>query len=154
VKQQTFHVLAALVIHVMVQRRSRHSRMPSFDTGPHDLERTISTGQPADWWPDRSNILLLVLLYAIQGLPMGFVFGSIPFLLKEKVGFDDIAVFSLAGWPYSIKLLMAPIVDSVYSRRFGRRKSWIVPVQAASGSLMFTLAPTISQWVTDGNVQR
>jgi MFS transporter, PAT family, solute carrier family 33 (acetyl-CoA transportor), member 1 len=138
---------------LMVQRRSRHSRMVSADALDDEADRSSASGS-ADWWPDRWNILLLILLYTIQGFPMGFAFGSIPFLLKETVGFNDLAVFALAGWPYSIKLLMAPIVDSVYSSRFGRRKSWIIPVQAVSGSLMFSLSGTISQWVTDGNVYR
>lgn len=39
-------------------------------------------------------------------------------------------------YPYSLKLFWSPIVDSVYSRRIGRRKSWIVPMQAIIGTLM------------------
>lgn len=38
--------------------------------------------------------------------------------------------------PYSFKLLHAPVVDAVFSSRFGRRKSWIVPIQMVMGSLM------------------
>lgn len=107
-----------------------------------------------DWWSDRHNIVVLVMLYAIQGIPTGFVFGSIPFLLKEKTGFDGIAMFSFAGWPYSLKLFIAPVVDSVYSERFGRRKSWIVPVQFASGVLFWAVASPIEFWVHAGDVRR
>jgi MFS transporter, PAT family, solute carrier family 33 (acetyl-CoA transportor), member 1 len=46
------------------------------------------------------------------------------------------AIFALCSWPFSLKLLWAPIVDSCFLRRFGRRKSWIVPVQALAGALM------------------
>lgn len=53
---------------------------------------------------------------------VGFVFGSIPFMLKERISYEALAVFSFAGWPYSIKLFVAPIVDSVYSTKIGRRK--------------------------------
>lgn len=109
---------------------------------------------PSDWRADRGNIALLVLLYAIQGLPMGFVFGSIPFMLKERVSYDALAAFSFAGWPYSIKLFIAPVVDSVYSRRVGRRKTWICAAQAVSGSLFALLAPAISRWVERGDVSR
>jgi len=35
-------------------------------------------------------------------------------------------VFSVASYPYSFKLLWSPVVDSVYSLAFGRRKSWVV----------------------------
>lgn len=112
------------------------------------------SNRETDWWIDRNNIFVLVLLYAIQGLPIGFVFGSIPFLLKEKVRFDGIALFSFAGWPYAMKLLIAPVVDSVYSKKIGRRKSWIVPVQAASGFLFFALASNIERWLNAGDVYR
>lgn len=39
-------------------------------------------------------------------------------------------------YPYSLKLFWSPIVDSVYNRNIGRRKSWIVPIQGIIGSLM------------------
>jgi MFS transporter, PAT family, solute carrier family 33 (acetyl-CoA transportor), member 1 len=46
------------------------------------------------------------------------------------------AIFALCSWPFSLKLLWAPIVDSCFIRRFGRRKSWIVPTQSLAGILM------------------
>lgn len=48
-------------------------------------------------------------------------------------------MFSLVSWPFSLKLLWAPLVDSLYSPRFGRRKSWLVPVQLAIGVLLLGL---------------
>ncbi|KAJ1564718.1 hypothetical protein HK096_006618, partial [Nowakowskiella sp. JEL0078] len=61
----------------------------------------------------------------LQGVPLGLTFGSIPFLLKAKLSYADIALFSLSGYPYSLKLLWSPIVDSLYLKSVGRRKSWI-----------------------------
>jgi len=46
------------------------------------------------------------------------------------------AIFALCSWPFSLKLFWAPIVDAVYSSRFGRRKSWLIPVQAMAGAMM------------------
>jgi MFS transporter, PAT family, solute carrier family 33 (acetyl-CoA transportor), member 1 len=46
------------------------------------------------------------------------------------------AIFALCSWPFSLKLLWAPIVDACFFRRFGRRKSWLVPVQLCAGMLM------------------
>ena len=83
---------------------------------------------------DRRNFLLLVLLYFLQGVPMGLAGGSVPFLLKKKhLSYGLIGIFSLASYPYSLKLLWSPIVDAVWSRRLGRRKSWILPIQLCSG---------------------
>ena len=92
---------------------------------------------------DRKNFLLLVLLYFLQGIPMGLATGSVPFLLKKHLSYGQIGVFSLASYPYSLKLLWSPIVDAVWSPRVGRRKSWILPVQAFSGVSMLWLGSKI-----------
>lgn len=111
------------------------------------------------------NLLLLVTLYMMQGVPLGLTMGSMyvhdclqtfiriththtnaqhhgdhpppsPFLLQSNASYTQIGLFSLAAYPYSFKLLWSPIVDSVYWTAVGRRKSWIVPVQALSAGLM------------------
>jgi hypothetical protein len=89
---------------------------------------------------DRRNFLLLVLLYFLQGLPMGLALGSLPLLLKQHVSYTQMGVFSLASYPYSLKLLWSPIVDALWSPVVGRRKSWILPVQALSGMGMIWLS--------------
>jgi PAT family acetyl-CoA transporter-like MFS transporter 1 len=89
---------------------------------------------------DRRNFLVLVLLYFLQGLPMGLAMGSVPFLLKEHVSYAQMGVFSLASYPYSLKLLWSPIVDAVWSPKLGRRKSWILPIQFLSGLGMLWLS--------------
>ncbi|KAI9879207.1 MAG: hypothetical protein M1830_009208 [Pleopsidium flavum] len=88
---------------------------------------------------DRRNFLLLVLLYFLQGIPMGLASGSVPFLLKSHLSYGQIGIFSLASYPYSLKLFWSPIVDAVWSPRFGRRKSWIMPIQMLSGIGMIWL---------------
>ena len=94
---------------------------------------------------DRRNFLLLVLLYFLQGIPMGLATGSVPFLLKKYLSYGQIGVFSLAAYPYSLKLLWSPIVDAVWNPRFGRRKSWIMPIQICSGLGMIYLGGRIKE---------
>jgi PAT family acetyl-CoA transporter-like MFS transporter 1 len=133
---------------------------------------------------DKFNYFLLIVLYTLQGIPMGLS-ASIPFLLQEKIqklsaaaaaaatvgtaataaatmvtgasaagataaadiaavaaaeaaraSYNANAIFALCSWPFSLKLLWAPIVDAIYFKRFGRRKSWLVPVQSAAGLIM------------------
>lgn len=89
---------------------------------------------------DKSSILLLLLLYVLQGIPLGLA-GSLPIILQtKKIGYRQQAMFSLVSWPFSIKLLWAPIVDCIYSRQFGRRKSWLVPSQYLIGLTMIVLS--------------
>ena len=105
----------------------------------HDVPPTPSTPAPTNSSffdlpvQDRRNFLLLVLLYFLQGIPMGLATGSVPFLLKDHLSYGQIGVFSLASYPYSLKLLWSPIVDAVWSPKLGRRKSWILPIQICSG---------------------
>lgn len=85
---------------------------------------------------DVSNIVFLMFLYLLQGVPIGLLF-SLPFILSSNnASYSDQGTFSFASWPYSMKLLWAPVVDSVFSNRIGRRKSWLVPVQYMIGICM------------------
>ncbi len=92
---------------------------------------------------DKRNFLLLVLLYFLQGIPMGLAYGSVPFLLKNYLSYGQIGVFSLSIYPFSLKLLWSPIVDAVWSKRLGRRKSWILPIQTISGLSLIYLSGQI-----------
>ena len=98
---------------------------------------------------DKRNFLLLVLLYFLQGIPMGLASGSVPFLLKEHLSYGQIGVFSLASYPYSLKLLWSPIVDAVWAPKLGRRKSWILPIQFCSGFGMLYMGSRASQMMKD-----
>ena len=53
-----------------------------------------------------------------------------------KMAYNAQAIFALCSWPFSLKLLWAPIVDACFSKKFGRRKSWLVPIQLVAGILM------------------
>ncbi|KAI2470090.1 MFS general substrate transporter [Annulohypoxylon bovei var. microspora] len=97
---------------------------------------------------DQRNFMLLVLLYFLQGVPMGLASGSVPFLLKEHLSFGEIGIFSLASYPYSLKLFWSPIVDAVWSPKVGRRKSWILPIQLMSGFGMLYLGSMIEDLMT------
>ena len=82
---------------------------------------------------DLKNILFLMFLYLLQGVPLGLT-GSLPFIMSSRnVSYKDQGTFSFAFWPFSLKLLWAPIVDTFYLKRFGRRKSWLVPMQYLIG---------------------
>jgi hypothetical protein len=45
------------------------------------------------------------------------------------------------------------VVDAIYSRSFGRRKSWIVPLQLSSVVVMLGCAPWADSHLAAGNVQ-
>ncbi|TBU26371.1 MFS general substrate transporter [Dichomitus squalens] len=89
---------------------------------------------------DKQAVVLLIILYLIQGFPLGLALGSVPFILREHLSYSELAVFSLSGYPYSLKLFWSPIVDSVFIRSVGRRKSWIIPMQLIIGTTMLVIS--------------
>ncbi|KAL1376731.1 hypothetical protein pipiens_004314 [Culex pipiens pipiens] len=46
-----------------------------------------------------------------------------------------------------MKLLWAPIVDSLYWSRFSRRKSWLIPTQYLIGLFMLILSLRVNRWL-------
>lgn len=101
---------------------------------------------------DRGNIAILFFLYLLQGIPIGLT-SAIPMLLQNRgASYKEQAEFSFAGWPFSLKLLWAPIVDSWYSQRFGRRKSWMIPTQYLIGLFMLLLSVFVDQWLGEGDI--
>lgn len=83
------------------------------DNHGHRVERGIRG--------ELGNVSLLLFLYVLQGIPLGLA-GSVPLILQtKKASYSDQAFFSFVFWPFSLKLLWAPLVDSLYFSRFGRR---------------------------------
>ena len=48
--------------------------------------------------------------------------------------------FSFVFWPFSLKLIWAPLVDGAFFSSFGRRKSWLIPVQFSLAIIMYWLS--------------
>jgi hypothetical protein len=65
--------------------------------------------------------------------------------------FTDLGLFSLAGYPYSLKLLWSPIVDSYFWRRIGRRKSWIIPTQLLIGLGFLLISGRVEGWLDNAD---
>ena len=82
---------------------------------------------------DKLHILVLFFLYILQGIPLGLR-SSVPLVLQERgVSYTDQSKFSFASYPFSMKILWAPIVDAIFIKKFGRRKTWLIPTQMLIG---------------------
>jgi len=98
---------------------------------------------------DKMHVLVLFFLYILQGIPLGLIH-SVPLVLgKKEVTYKEQAKFSISSYPFSMKLLWAPLVDSLYVARFGRRKSWLVPVQYIIGIMMLVTSQYVGQMLGD-----
>ncbi|CAL8125309.1 unnamed protein product [Orchesella dallaii] len=110
--------------------------------------------KPSSIWKDLPNLSLLLLLYILQGIPLGLI-ASIPMILQNRnYHYSDQAKFSFAYWPFSLKLLWAPIVDSLYVSKFGRRKTWLVPMQYLLGIFMICLSFSVNNLIDNGGIYK
>lgn len=126
----------------------------------------ISTEKDNNEPNDSFNYALLIALYTLQGIPMGLSASipfliqqkvklsmsavsyastsSLPIAASiassaasaSRLSYNANAIFALCSWPFSLKLLWAPIVDACFIAKYGRRKSWLVPVQFTAALLM------------------
>ena len=96
---------------------------------------------------DRLSIVILLILYALQGIPMGLC-GSLPLIMKERgVSYEGLSLFSLVSIPFSLKLFWAPLVDSLYFKSIGRRKTWLIPIQIFTGIVMLVSGSYVDTWI-------
>src|SRR6478736_5997567 len=94
--------------------------------------------------PVHRKLALLALLYFVQGLPFGFQATALPVLLRQEgVSLPAIGLLSLLSLPWSFKVFAAPLVDRFGIAAFGRRKTWIVPLQGGLALSCFAAAAVV-----------
>lgn len=80
----------------------------------------------------RGFLPLIGLLYVSQGVPMGLSMEALPVLMRDAgVPLEVIAWVPLAGLPWILKLFWAPLVENRSCTCLGRRRGWLLWMQAA-----------------------
>ncbi|KAL5252420.1 hypothetical protein ACHWQZ_G015256 [Mnemiopsis leidyi] len=142
-----------------IHKYNLRSRKPDSTTATKTETSTSAGPAPQDTPPDQKDmsqnlgyfglgsdffsVCVLMFLYVLQGVPLGLS-SSIPIMIQQKIsGYSQQAAFSIVSYPFSCKLLWAPLVDCVYSTKLGRRKSWLVPLQYCIGGAMLYIPSVI-----------
>lgn len=74
---------------------------------------------------------LIAALYITQGIPLGLAMEALPTLLRQDgASLASLALLPLIGLPWILKFLWASMVDNHWTANIGKRKSWILPMQA------------------------
>ncbi len=79
----------------------------------------------------KRRVLIVMFLGFSSGLPLALSGGTLLVWMTESgVNLGTIGLFALVGTPYTIKFLWAPLIDALdvpfLSRRFGRRRGWLL----------------------------
>src|SRR6201990_827020 len=77
------------------------------------------------------RVLIVLFLGFSSGLPLALSGATLLVWVRESgVDLGTIGLFALVGTPYTLKFLWAPLVDALhvplFTRRFGRRRGWLV----------------------------
>jgi PAT family beta-lactamase induction signal transducer AmpG len=91
----------------------------------------------------RPGVLIVLLLGFSSGLPLALSGETLRVWMADRgVDLGTIGLLTLAGLPYTLKFLWAPVVDAwdvpYLSRRLGRRRGWLVGTQLLlMGTIVF-----------------
>lgn len=108
-----------------------------------------TTSRPADWlriFGDRRVVAVLFLGFA-SGLPIMLVGSTLSTWLREaEVSRGTIGLFAYVFSPYTFKFAWAPLMDRLplpyLTRRFGRRRGWMLVAQAGLVAAIWGLGQT------------
>ncbi|ABD86341.1 AmpG family muropeptide MFS transporter [Rhodopseudomonas palustris] len=80
------------------------------------------------------RVLIVLFLGFSSGLPLALSGSTLLVWMRESgVDLGTIGLFALVGTPYTLKFLWAPLVDALhvplFTRRFGRRRGWLLFAQ-------------------------
>lgn len=76
------------------------------------------------------RFILLFFLYFSQGIPFGFQATALPLILRERnASLAVIGMATILSSPWMLKFIWAPLLDTRWNSRLGRRKTWIIPLQ-------------------------
>ena len=82
----------------------------------------------------RPSVLVIMLLGFSSGLPLALSGETLRVWMADRgVDLGTIGLLALAGLPYTLKFIWAPVVDAWQvpwlSRRLGRRRAWLIASQ-------------------------
>lgn len=85
--------------------------------------------------------LMVAALYFTQGVPLGLAMEALPAMLRrDGAPLDALAFLPLVGLPWVLKFLWAAQVDNRWNASVGRRRSWLLPMQALAAACLLGAA--------------
>jgi PAT family beta-lactamase induction signal transducer AmpG len=103
----------------------------------------------------RGRLTAFTLLYLGEGLPQGFATAAVALELKRMGASAEVmgtfAATIMAPWAW--KWAFGPVVDNLYSRRFGRRSQWVIAAQVGMmATLLLAMAFFPKEVTAEGEV--
>ena len=94
-------------------------------------------------------ILLVLTLYTLQGVTLSLFESLTLFLASKNATWTQQSIWSLVMYPFTVKLLWAPLIDVLYIRQLGRRQTWLLPVLVLLGIILIVLSFYLEELIED-----
>jgi hypothetical protein len=88
--------------------------------------------------------IFLIFLYSLQGFVIGLFLETLQIRLKREFSFSEVGIFLLCSYPFSLKVLWSPIVDTYYIKSLGLRRTWALFSQIIVSGLLYFLSLNIN----------
>ncbi|MFT3695341.1 MAG: MFS transporter [Kofleriaceae bacterium] len=90
----------------------------------------------------RLRLVMLCAMYVAQGIPWGFTAITLPaYLVDHGVTVDAVGVImATTTGPYAFKWVWGFVIDAFQSKRFGRRRPWIIGAELMMGLTILSMA--------------
>ena len=98
------------------------------------------------------NTIVMIALSSTEGFNLGYMESLMGIFRQRGFHSSKIGILSIMMYPFLLSFLGAPVVDKYYSRKFGKRKSYLVPCKMAIAIGLFILSYFIDEFVDDGRV--
>ena len=85
-------------------------------------------------------IVIVLTFYILQGVAISLVDVLPLYLVSFSATWKEQGTFSFVMYPFSLKLLWAPLIDVFYIRRLGRRQTWLLPIQVLVGITLIAIS--------------
>lgn len=93
------------------------------------------------------SIFVTLVLYVLQGAILGISSSVTIFLAAAGATWTQQGNYNFNSYPFSLKLLWAPIIDVFYIRRLGRRQTWLLPIQFILGIVLIIFSYFIESFI-------
>jgi len=87
-----------------------------------------------------TSIFVTLVLYVLQGVVLGLSTSVPLYLTNAGATWKQQGTYNFVGYPFSLKLIWAPVIDVFYFRRLGRRQTWLLPIQVLLGIALIILS--------------
>jgi PAT family acetyl-CoA transporter-like MFS transporter 1 len=85
-------------------------------------------------------IFVTLVLYVLQGVVLELSTSFSLYLKSAGSTWSQLGIYDFVGYPFSLKLIWAPLIDVFYIRRLGRRQTWLLPIQVMLGIALIILS--------------